>query len=364
MLEGGGQILRNAAALAAILGVSVRIENIRAKRSKPGLRPQHLTGLRMIERASHGRLEGGTVNSTQVILHPGVIECAEVAGDTGTAGSCVLLAQTAIPCLLFAKSTERSDLKGYSTLSLRGGTDATLAPPVGYMQHVLLPLLEQCAGISVELTLLRRGFFPRGGGQIEMKIPAITHGNCIPAIQLMEFGRISRVNISSFTAGRVHQTVGERMVAAAERDLRYHIGENVEFNLELVHEPSDRAVGDGCGILIVVETTSGCRFGGTGIGERGVPAETVGRNAAAGLLRTFRESPSACVDMWMQDQLIIFMALAKGKSMIRMGEPSLHTRTAMAVVEALTSVRFEIQREEKTWVVSCIGMGIEGRESL
>ena len=44
--EGGGQVLRNSTSLAAILGVGISIENIRFKRPKPGLRPQHLMGVR------------------------------------------------------------------------------------------------------------------------------------------------------------------------------------------------------------------------------------------------------------------------------------------------------------------------------
>ena len=35
----------------------------------------------------------------------------------------------------------------------------------------------------------------------------------------------------------------------------------------------------------------------------------------------------------MQDQLIIFMALAQGTSRMSCGEPSLHTRTAMCTAE-------------------------------
>jgi RNA 3'-terminal phosphate cyclase (ATP) len=44
LLEGGGQTLRISSALSAILGVPIRIHSIRAGRSTPGLRPQHLTG--------------------------------------------------------------------------------------------------------------------------------------------------------------------------------------------------------------------------------------------------------------------------------------------------------------------------------
>lgn len=45
MLEGGGQILRNATALASITGSAIAVDNIRAGRKQPGLSPQHLTGL-------------------------------------------------------------------------------------------------------------------------------------------------------------------------------------------------------------------------------------------------------------------------------------------------------------------------------
>lgn len=43
LLEGGGQILRISSALSAILGIPIKIHSIRAGRSTPGLRPQHLT---------------------------------------------------------------------------------------------------------------------------------------------------------------------------------------------------------------------------------------------------------------------------------------------------------------------------------
>lgn len=44
ILEGGGQILRNSVSLAALLQKPIRIENIRAGRSQPGLKNQHRTG--------------------------------------------------------------------------------------------------------------------------------------------------------------------------------------------------------------------------------------------------------------------------------------------------------------------------------
>ena len=44
------------------------------------------------------------------------------------------------------------------------GTDAAMAPPVGYAQHVLLPLLQRHLGVTVSLRVLRRGYFPQVKG--------------------------------------------------------------------------------------------------------------------------------------------------------------------------------------------------------
>lgn len=69
------------------------------RRSQPGLRPQHLAGLRLIEQLASGTLEGGSVSSKAIVLQPGKLRCGDYLGDTGTAGSCTLLAQ-ACHCLV------------------------------------------------------------------------------------------------------------------------------------------------------------------------------------------------------------------------------------------------------------------------
>lgn len=65
----------------------------------------------------------------------------------------------------------------------------------------------------------------------------------------------------------------------------------------------------------------------------------------------------------MQDQLIVFLALASGTSRVLCGEPTLHTRTAIAVAEQLSAARFTLSRQEgATWLVECIGAGIVARQ--
>mmetsp|Transcript_32112 Transcript_32112/g.69365 ORF Transcript_32112/g.69365 Transcript_32112/m.69365 type:complete len:100 (+) Transcript_32112:868-1167(+) len=68
-----------------------------------------------------------------------------------------------------------------------------------------------------------------------------------------------------------------------------------------------------------------------------------------------------CVDEWMQDQLIIFMALSHGVSRMRTGPLSMHTQTAMHYAAFITGATFtETKAEGGTNIVECHGIGFDG----
>ena len=67
----------------------------------------------------------------------------------------------------------------------------------------------------------------------------------------------------------------------------------------------------------------------------------------------------------MQDQLIIFMALARGTSRLLCSEPSLHTRTAIAVAQQmLPAAQFTVRQlpesnlEVPLYHIECKGAGV------
>lgn len=379
LLEGGGQILRNAVSLSVILNKSVRIDRIRAKRSRPGLQPQHLTGLQLAATLCGGTLEGGELGSSSVTFRPGVKNYQkqrDFTGDTRTAGSCMLLAQVALPCLLFTVPFRRSSTnEPWFTLHLRGGTDASMAPPIGYYQHVLIPFLRRQLGIRVEVQLVRRGFYPKGQGVVELRVEPLPLGKSLPPVRLVQRGSLERIKIRAFTAGRVKPSVGNRMAEAAKTVIMKRMDKSeddlfvdktaVSISCEVCQEPEERAFGDGCGIIVIAETTEGCIFGATGIGEKGISAEIIGETTGLEIADVLFDS-HATVDNWLADQLIIFMALAGGESIFLCREPTLHTRTAIAVAESLTGARFEVAPAVKpaTWTVKCLGAGVPTGEGL
>ena len=163
--EGGGQILRTALSLAALTGVSVRIERIRAKRSKPGLRPQHLTAVQAVARVSQAEVTGAHLGSQALTFRPRTIQGGhyhfDVAETTGSAGAVTLVAQALLPPLVKAGAP--------ATVILKGGTHVPWSPPAHYLSQVFLPALA-VMGAEVGMTLERWGWYPRGGGEVRLTI--------------------------------------------------------------------------------------------------------------------------------------------------------------------------------------------------
>jgi RNA 3'-terminal phosphate cyclase (ATP) len=157
--EGGGQVVRNACALSLVTGEPVRITNVRAKRSKPGLMRQHVTAIEAACAIGSATCEGLEVGSSDLTFRPGQVAAGDYRFSVGTAGSTGLVLQTVLMPLLLAD--------GPSRLVLEGGTHNMLAPPFEFIQRSFLPIVRRMGG-QVEARLVRHGFYPRGGGRIEV----------------------------------------------------------------------------------------------------------------------------------------------------------------------------------------------------
>jgi RNA 3'-terminal phosphate cyclase (ATP) len=364
-LEGGGQILRNAFTLAACARLAgLRVRRVRAGRApKPGLRPQHAAGLAAVATLCGGQVRGGDVGSEEVDFTPGPAgpRATDAVVDTHTAGSVALLAQACLPCLLLAAA--REDGKGRaSSLDLRGGTDAAAAPAADYVAAVLLPTLRRVLGVDAALRVTRRGFFPRGGGRVVLAATALPAGATLPAFSLSRApdDAVVSLRVTAVCAGRVKAAAATAAVEAAVAALA-----GVPLTPPGT-EPStsttvDRdAVGDGGSILAVATTRDGLIFGSdaplTRRDDAAAVGADVGRRLAADL------ASGAGVDEWLQDQVVVFAALAAGTSTFTTaGPPSLHTRTALAIAEQVVGAATEAVQEEGgegLWRVTVRGVGV------
>ncbi|KAG6833505.1 hypothetical protein H0H87_006077 [Tephrocybe sp. NHM501043] len=361
ILEGGGQILRNSTSLSALLQKPVSITKIRNARRPPGLKNQHRTGLELAAEIASARLTGAANGSQAIDFVPGRLALpGSFTADCVTAGSITLLLQIALPLLMFAPMKDTPP----STLTLRGGTNATMAPQIDYSQHVFLPFLRRHFGVpqgpgGIDLEIKRRGYHPKGGGEVRVNVTPLKR---LQAARVLERGRVLHVGGIAHFAG-LPMRVGQEMVIGARRaleGLKYlnpddkEVGVDIQFK----REENENSKGAGSGIVLWAELEGGGMIGGSAVGSKGIDPHTVGEEAAKELLRGLQAD--GCVDEWLQDQIIIFMALADGKSEIRCGKGglALHTQTAIWVAEQLTDTRFEVEEEPAGHtVIRCQGIG-------
>ncbi|KAK3855713.1 hypothetical protein Pcinc_029519 [Petrolisthes cinctipes] len=345
-LEGGGQILRMALSLSAIQELPISVNKVRAGRSNPGLRPQHLTGLQLVRDASCGKLEGGQIGSCEISFFPGFMAGGRYKADTQTAGSVTLLVQSVLPCALFADSP--------SSYILRGGTNAEFAPQADYTIEVFRHNMSWF-GADFRMYIQTRGFYPQGQGEVLLEVKPAVNG--LKAADFTEFGELWSVHGISYVAGVLPIKVAHIMAAAAKAMLQEKLSRDVRIHIECVKEYPAKAVGVGSGIVLWATTSTGCVLGGSALGKKGRNSELDGRKAAEEILANVERK--ACIDQYSQDQVILYMALAKGRSSIRTGPLTKHTETAMWVATLMTKVEFKVTKEEGSdcVIVECDGIG-------
>jgi RNA 3'-terminal phosphate cyclase (GTP) len=318
--EGGGAILRQAIGLAAYARRPIRITNTRARRPKPGLQPQHLEAVRAATAVVGARVTGATLGSTQLVFRPGDLRPGTYALDVGTAGATTLVLQSILlPCLCS---------RGEFTLDVRGGTDVPWSPPVDYLRVVMLPALRDIGRAKV--TVLRRGYYPKGGGRIRIHLAGREPPTAIGAVNPGWHTAIRGVShAANVLSGRM---VAERQASAAEESLQ-ELGLPVEITPR--YHPADSA---GSGVTLWTVTEGAPALGGAALGARGKPAEKVGAEAASRLAAEV--GSGAVVDRYLADQLIPFVAVLGGA--LRTSAITEHCRSNIYVAERIFGARFAI----------------------
>lgn len=321
--EGGGQILRIALSLSVITHRAVRIFNIRAKRPHPGLAPQHFYTILALKNISQGEIEGFSLGSQEIRFFPGQIKSQNLNIDIKTSGSIGLVLQSLIPVGGFAPDG--------ITATIKGGTSGKGAIPIEYYLGVILPILARM-GVEVKLDLLKRGYYPKGGGQVKVSINPIQK---LMPLELIQQGNITKIEgISHAHQDLAKQRVSERQKEKAEEILTERFSCPMEITTEYTSTFSL-----GSGIVLWLKTDGGAILGADAIGEKGKPAEKVAEAVACKLIE--EADSGAAVDSHLADNLILYLALASGK--IKVASLTLHTQTNIWVCEQFFGKIFKVE---------------------
>ncbi len=329
-MEGGGQIVRTALALSLVYKKAFRVTDIRAGRKNPGLKPQHLSCIRLIRELSNSQADGAEEGSTEMTFYPGNLNSRTVSLDVGTAGSLTLLLQSVLPPLIHDPNRYR--------LKLKGGTDTRWSMPMDYFSEIVLPQLSRFADLT--LTTERRGFYPKGGGKVDL---LIKNKPMQKPLQLTSRHELIAIRGRAFAHTDLEKAhVAERMAKSARVYLTKH---NVPIKIDLEYSQTDSV---GCGIVCFalfanekgeVDSQDPIRLGADMLGEPGIRSEEVGKKCAERL--TDEIESSALVDRNCADNLIPYLMIYGGS--MKVSKITDHTRSNIYVCERFSERRFRIK---------------------
>ena len=339
--EGGGQVLRTSLALAILTQQPARISRIRAGRRKPGLAPQHLTVVRALASLCDADVQGDAIGSTELVFQPrSPVEAGDYQFDVaqasrgGSAGAVTLILQALLYPLLSAPSV--------SHLTLQGGTHVAWSPPFDYLMHVYFPMISRM-GVQIASQLERSGFYPAGGGQLMSTIAgqnlSAQDGNELVSLRPLmletrgELQQVTAVVTLSHLPSHIAQRMLER-VQAGLGDTAPAIA--VEMN---------NVDGSGPGVsLCLVADYAHVLAGFSVLGEKGKSSERVAEEACQALLE--HHATGLAVEEHLADQLLLPMALARGRSGFYTSCVTQHLLTNAHIIRHFVPAHIEIDGDE------------------
>jgi RNA 3'-terminal phosphate cyclase (ATP) len=318
--EGGGQMLRSALSLSLVTGEAFRMENIRAKRERPGLLRQHLTAVLAACEIASAQVEGATLSSKILTFTPGSVRSGNYHFAVGTAGSGTLVFQTILPALMTTR--------GSSRITIEGGTHNMQAPPFDFLEKAFLPIVNRL-GPTITISLEKYGFYPAGGGRFTATIEPCER---LSTIQLVERGEIAGRSAVAIVAN-LPRSIAQREIDTIAKRMNWD-----GASTEIVE--TKNSVGPGN--IVLIELTSNVAELFCGFGRLGASAESVA-SEAADAARSYLLS-GAVAGEHLADQLLLPFALAGGGSFTA-EKLNLHSRTNMEIISCFLPVNFVTTEE-------------------
>ncbi|MFQ5573276.1 MAG: RNA 3'-terminal phosphate cyclase [Nitrosopumilaceae archaeon] len=325
--EGGGQIIRSVVTLSCITKTPVQIDNIRKNRKIPGLRAQHLTSIKLLSKICNANVEGLKIGSTSIKFIPKNVESCSLKENIGTAGSISLLLQVVIP----AVAITGKNLK----LSITGGTDVHWSPTANYTKYVLSEAYSRL-GIDFSLNIKKRGYYPKGGGIIDVEVFPCKN---LSPINLLERKTKDVKLLCSFS--KISKSVIMSSIGKTEKELEE---KGFSVNSNIIEET---AIDQGSSTLIF-SSDSGSIIGSDGLFDfkKGGFPENISKDFLCCNLG---------VDNHLSDMLVLPASLSKEMSVFRVQKITKHLETNLYVTSKITGCKYGIGKLDDGYEVRIVG---------
>ena len=326
MGEGGGAIIRAATALATLTERTITLKNIRKKRPNPGLQAQHIESLKALQQLTGVKIEGLKLGNSMIRMTKPTIRGTECQVKIPTAGNIPLLIQAIMYYSLGRSEKIKLIVEG-------GATHSKWAPTIEFIDLVTHKIIEKMGG-KIDINVKNYGFYPKGGAKCEIVYAKKAK---LQAIELIKQGKLKEtLAISVASKNLSERKVAERQLESFRKG--YQEKSLVNPILKYVNTLSP-----GSALTIVNKYEKGGIKGFSTIGERGISAESIGSMALSHFGKLNIETS---IDSYAADQLIVPIALAKGKSCITTDIISNHTKTNIEVVKRILDIQIEVERTE------------------
>ena len=310
--EGGGQIIRSAITLSCITKRPIHLINIRKNRKIPGLRPQHLSSIKILQKISDAKVIGAELESTELKFIPNDIKNIDLIEDVGTAGSISLILQVLIPVV--------GILQKKLSLKIKGGTDVSWSPSIEYTQRVLREAYQRM-GIEFSLDVIKRGYYPKGGGEIQLQVfPA----NVKPKLFLER-----KTNFVKLIC-----TYSKLSIEKIEKEIEY-IKKKLEEKKFIVEvEIKNQETIDSGASLLIYSIDENSIIGVDSLYNKKTEKFSLDFDK-------FAEN-SLGVDENLADMIVVPASLSHGKTVFRVGEITKHLETNLFVTSKITGCKYGI----------------------
>ena len=338
--EGGGSILRLSSGFSILYNRSIRIRNIRANRPKPGLKLQHLLGLKTLSEVTGSFLSDCKVGTEEVSFVPKYNVKTAISLDVSTAANLGLLLQPIqIACMNIKAEKVEIELNG-------GGTFGQYAPSLNYLKEVTYKIFNK-SGFKIDVDIKKHGFYPKGGARVKCTI--FPPKQNLKSVELTELGSIDLINGEIILASQLKGqggNIGERIKRTIEQQIKREV--QIDTDIQYIWVDS---ISPGVGLSLWAHSDSGAIIStGTILGERGLSSEKLGNIAAGDLLKYIKnEIP---VDNYLSDQLIPLMAFVNRPSKIKVLEITNHAKTNLEIVKMFINKEYKITKEKNYFIIA------------
>jgi len=338
MGEGGGAILRLGAGFSILFNQPIRIKNIRANRPKPGLRTQHMLGLKALSELTNSKLSKCMVGTNEITLIPDRKIINELQVNINTAASLGLLLQPIQISSLGFNKLERI----FITLN-GGGTFGKWAPSLNYLQEVTYQIFKK-SGLKIDIDIQQHGFYPKGGAEARCVI--YPPKEKIKPLNLIELGNLDVINGEIIITNQLRRSnINERIKRSIERQLRKNIKIDIDIKYSFVNSHSP-----GIGLSLWAHSdTEAIISTGTIIGEKKITSEKIGIIAANEILKYIKNDIP--VDNYLSDQLIPLMAYCSDLSRIKVLEITNHTKSNLELIQSFSHRKYDILKEKNFFII-------------